>query len=68
MTPLRLVGAGSFRGCVQFLHDLRKSLDDTVVMDFRLTGGGDGGEAKIDFDVNLCWYTAPAMASAGQER
>ena len=68
VTPLRLVGAGSFRGCVQFLHDLRRSLDDTVVMDFRLTGGGEGGETKIDFDVNLCWYTAPAIASAAQER
>ena len=68
ITSLRLVGAGSFRGCVQFLHDLRKTFDDTIVVDFRLTGGNEAGETKIDFDVDLCWYTAPAMASAAQER
>ena len=68
VTPLRLTGTGSFRGCVQFLHDLRRSLDDTVVVDFRLAGGGEPGESQIAFDLNLCWYTVPAMASVGQER
>jgi len=69
VTPLRLTGTGSFRGCVQFLHDLRSALKDTIVLDFRLSGGGEPGESHVAFDLNLCWYTAPpAVADAGQER
>jgi Tfp pilus assembly protein PilO len=65
--PLRLTGTGSFRGCVQFLHDLRKNLEDTTVVDFRFTGAPETPGSPVTFDLDLCWYAAAALADAGQE-
>src|SRR5262249_49651250 len=61
--PLRLTGSGSYRGCVQFLHDLRDALHDTTIVDFRLTGTPEANASLITFDLNLCWYASPTVAS-----
>jgi Tfp pilus assembly protein PilO len=66
--PLRLTGTGSYRGCVQFLHDLRESLHDTTLVDFRLSGTPDSAASigsVVAFDLNLCWYAASTVATVG---
>jgi Tfp pilus assembly protein PilO len=66
--PLRLTGTGSFRGCMSFLHDLRQSMHDTTVAGFRLSGTPGAAGVPINFNLDLCWYTAPLVASAQEER
>jgi Tfp pilus assembly protein PilO len=67
-TPLRLTGTGSYRGCVQFLHDMRQNLEDTTVVDFRLSGIPEAAGSPVTFDLDLCWYTTTVLAGAGGEQ
>ena len=62
--PLRLTGTGGFRGCLEFLRDLRDALHDTTVVGFRFTATPEAGGTPVTFDVELCWYAAPAVATA----
>ena len=64
VVPLRLNGTGSFRGCTGFLHDLRHSLHDMTVVGFRLSGTPQAAGAPVNFNLELCWYTAPLDASS----
>ena len=61
--PLRLTGSGDFRGCMRFIGDVHRSLRDTTVVAFQLTGTPEAA-GKINFNFDLCWYTAPSVASA----
>jgi Tfp pilus assembly protein PilO len=65
--PLRLTGTGSFRGCLSFLHDLRQSMHDTTVAAFRLSGTPEAAGVPVNFNLDLCWYTAPQVATAQDE-
>jgi Tfp pilus assembly protein PilO len=62
--PLRLTGTGNFRGCVEFLHDLRTALHDTTVTGLRLSGTPEAPGSPLTFDFDLCWYAAPQVASS----
>jgi Tfp pilus assembly protein PilO len=62
--PLRLTGTGNYRGCVEFIHDLRTALHDTTVTGLRLSGTPDAPGAPVTFDFDLCWYAAPLVASS----
>jgi Tfp pilus assembly protein PilO len=64
VVPLRLTGTGSFRGCMRFLHDLRQSLHDTTVIAFQLNGTPEARGTPVSFSLDLCWYTAPLVASS----
>lgn len=64
---LKLTGAGGYRGCVQFLHDLHEQLPDTAVTAVRLSGNPQEEIARPTFDFELRWYAAPAQRTASVE-
>ncbi|HEY8749431.1 MAG TPA: type 4a pilus biogenesis protein PilO [Tepidisphaeraceae bacterium] len=61
--PLRLRGNGTYSGCVLFLHDLRRMLRDTTLTGFSLTGSPETAGSPVTFDLDLCWYAVPTVAS-----
>lgn len=64
VVPLRLTGSGNFRGCVDFLRDLRGALRDTTVVGFRFSATPQVGGSPVTFELDLCWYAAAAVARA----
>jgi Tfp pilus assembly protein PilO len=58
--PILLAGRGSYSDCAAFLHQLHRSLPDTGVVEFELTGRPDDPRAPASFRFNLVWYAGPA--------
>lgn len=62
---LKLNGTGTYRGCVEFLHELHEALPDTAVQAFTLSGNTQEKQTRADFDFELRWYAAPARPPSG---
>ena len=64
MVPIGLDGSGAYRDCVQFLQTLNKTLPDTGVCGFDLSGNPANPSAGATFRFDLVWYTTPKLTSA----
>jgi Tfp pilus assembly protein PilO len=63
--PISLSGTGSFRNCVEFLHDLHDRLPDVSATALNLTAVEAGAAAPMArFQLELRWYAAGAAPAA----
>ena len=67
LLPIHLTGVADYHGCAEFLHAIRIEFADTSVNSMQMTARASGEKIAIDFDMNLHWYAAPALAAAGEK-
>ena len=63
VVPIHLTGTADYRGCAQFLQEMRVNFSDTSVWSLRMSATAAGDKVAVDFDMNLRWYAASAVAS-----
>jgi Tfp pilus assembly protein PilO len=65
LLPIHLTGTADYRGCGEFLHAIRTEFADVTVNAMQITARTAGEKTTLDFDMNLRWYAAPAVAAVG---
>ena len=66
MVPIKLVGTGSYKTCMVFLHRVRQVFPDTGVSSLQLSGNPSAPSAEATFRINLSWYALQPMPTAGE--
>ncbi len=57
--PLVLSGAGTYRTCAAFLHEMHLSFPDMGVTAFSVGGDPTSGQTTAGFRFTLVWFAAP---------
>lgn len=63
VVPISLSGAGDYNHVTRFMQRVHDSFADIAVMRFDLASDNPGSD-DATFDIDLAWYTLPAMGMA----
>lgn len=66
MVPITLMGTGSYKTCMVFLHRIRQVFPDTGVSSLQLSGNPSAPSTQATFRINLSWYALPPMPTGGE--
>jgi len=64
VVPIKVAGAGTYRTCALFIHNLRKTFPDTGVASFSLSGNPSDPTEPAKFQFDLEWFAAPSAVPA----
>jgi len=63
---IHMVGQGSYRACIAFLHELHRNFLDTTVRGFRLSSSTEDAAAPLSVEFDLVWFARPGSVAQSE--